>query len=208
MTYGELQSCPTCNSLTICLRTFSFASNRMICPSQHQRGICVGLIEDRTFLAMTTLVDACETLLTVPPLPAPSSLSKTKSSLRKSSLNSRPISRVSVLLLSEFPIPPGICASPSEGLGALAGALFNVRFLAFLRLKEFGLKGSDIFAIHEICPYAVQAHKESCLGSDTVDCTPLRLPSSCNGVRGYQVAVAAMEAWRYQKEAGAMGIYQ
>lgn len=102
---------------------------------------------DLTFLAMTTLVEACLTLLTVPPFPAPSSFSTIRSSLRRSSLNSRPISSVSALLLSAFPIPPGTCASPSEGSAVLAGTLLMVRPLAFLRLNEFGLKESDMSAV-------------------------------------------------------------
>ena len=100
--------------------------------------------EGQTFLAMTTLVPACMTLLTVPPFPAPSSFSTTRSSLLKSNLNSRPISSVSVLLLSMLPRAPGICESPSEGFGALAGGALNARPLTFLRLSVLALKGSDI----------------------------------------------------------------
>lgn len=47
-----------------------------------------------TFLAMMALVGPCRHRLTVPPFPHPSSLSTSKSSLRRSSLNSTPSSRV------------------------------------------------------------------------------------------------------------------
>lgn len=47
-----------------------------------------------TFLAMMALVGPCRHRLTVPPFPHPSSLSTSKSSLRRSSLNSTPSSSV------------------------------------------------------------------------------------------------------------------
>jgi hypothetical protein len=100
----------------------------------------------RTFLAMTTLVPACMTLLTVPPLPAPSSLSTTKSSLLRSSLNSSPISRVSVLLLSVFPIAPGICESPSEGFDPLRGGALKARPFTFLRFSVLASNTFDMAA--------------------------------------------------------------
>ena len=104
-----------------------------------------------TFRAITTLVEACMTLLTVPPFPAPSSFRIMRSSLRRSSLNSRPISSVSVRLLSRFPRAPGICASPSDGLEALGAGLLRVSPLAFFLLKELGVKESDIVSIERSC---------------------------------------------------------
>jgi hypothetical protein len=199
MTYGELQSWPTCNSLTICLRTFSFASTRIIYSRQHQHDDGEVQLKNCTFLAITTLVEACMTLLTVPPLPAPSSFRTIKSSLRRSSLNSRPISRVSALLPSAFPVPPGICASLSEGLEALGWALIRVRPLAFLRLKVFGLKESDILAVLNVVSKSnARTRDESFWCSDTIDCTNLRLPSRGIRVRGYKGTMAAIESSRYQ----------
>lgn len=143
MTYGELQSWPTCNSLTICLRTFSFASTLIICSllstwEIFQRGLVP------TFLAMTTLVEACMTLLTVPPLPAPSSLRTIRSSLLRSSLNSKPISSVSVRSLSEFPKAPGICESPSDGLAVLGGGALSAKPLTFFLFSVLALNWSDM----------------------------------------------------------------
>jgi hypothetical protein len=100
-----------------------------------------------TFLAIITFVPACMTLLTVPPFPAPSSFSTTKSSLLRSSLNSRPISRVSVLLLSAFPNAPGICESPSEGFDAFAGGALSASPLTFFRFKVLALNVSDIVVV-------------------------------------------------------------
>lgn len=93
---------------------------------------------------MITFVDACMTLLTVPPLPAPNSFNTTRSSLRKSSLNSSPISSVSVRLLSAFARAPGICASPSEGLEPAFGAELRASPLTFLRFKVRALKASSM----------------------------------------------------------------
>lgn len=92
-----------------------------------------------TFLAIMTLVAACCTLLTVPPLPAPSSLRTMRSSDRRSRRNSTPISRVSPL--STLPIPPGIWASPAEGAAFGAGA-FRAKFLMFFLFIVFVLKAS------------------------------------------------------------------
>src|SRR5436305_10648956 len=96
---------------------------------------------------MTTFVPACITLLTVPPFPAPSSFRTTRSSLFRSSLNSRPISRVSVPLPSVFPNPPGKCESPSEGFDVFEGGAFRARPLTFLRFKVLALNGSDIVRV-------------------------------------------------------------
>lgn len=147
--YGELQSCPTWSSRRICLRTFSLASTRIICePPQasaphhdiFRRGI------KHTFRAMTTLVVACMTLETVPPFPAPSSFNGIKSSLRKSSRNSRPISRVSVRLPLRVPNPwasPSDCFETGLGVGFKARPLtflrFNVRALNWSVMAEIGL---------------------------------------------------------------------
>jgi hypothetical protein len=105
-----------------------------------------------TFLAITTFVPACMTLLTVPPFPAPSSFSTTKSSLLRSSLNSRPISRVSVLLLSVFPSAPGICESPSEGFDDFAGGALSASPFTFFRFKVLALNGSDIVVVEMQIP--------------------------------------------------------
>lgn len=104
-----------------------------------------------TFLAMTTLVAACCTLLTVPPLPAPSSFNTTRSSARKSNRNSTPISSVSPRSLL-FPIPPGICASPAEGLGVLGCAAFNANPLTFFLFIVRVLKASDDILTTDAAP--------------------------------------------------------
>src|SRR5690606_31971599 len=59
-----------------------------------------------TLRAMVVPVVICLTLLTVPPLPEPSSLMNSRSSGRKSSLYSIPISSCSFLLGSSLPGPP------------------------------------------------------------------------------------------------------
>lgn len=100
---------------------------------------------------MTTFVVACITLLTVPPLPAPSSFRTIKSSFLRSSLNSSPISSVSALLLSAFPIAPGACASPSDELGCFGGGgAFKARPLTFFLFRVLALNGSDIVLIVDI----------------------------------------------------------
>ena len=95
--------------------------------------------------AMTRFLGLCKTLLTVPPLPAPKSLSTTKSSLLRSSLNSTPISRVSGFSLLRPARPPGICESPAGGVAGLGGAA-SARPFTFLRFMVFALKGSDMVA--------------------------------------------------------------
>ena len=98
----------------------------------------------RTFLAITTLVAACCTLLTVPPLPEPSSRRTIRSSAFKSSWNSTPISSVSCL--SSLARLPGTWASPAEGAGFGGGALraSPLRFFLFIVL---GLNGSAILLV-------------------------------------------------------------
>jgi hypothetical protein len=98
-----------------------------------------------TFRAMTTLVAACCTLLTVPPLPAPSSFMTTRSSDRKSRRNSTPISSVSPRSL--FPRAPGTCASPGDGETALGAGAFRAKPLMFFRFIVFVLKESAILTI-------------------------------------------------------------
>lgn len=100
-----------------------------------------------TFRAMTTLVLACFTLLTVPPLPAPNSLRTIKSSLRRSSSNSKPISSVSFLLPSRLPGPPGTCDCPSGGSAVLVEVFGRVKFLIFRRLDGWGGVKPDIVLI-------------------------------------------------------------
>lgn len=91
-------------------------------------------------------MDACITLETVPPFPAPSSFNVTRSSLRRSRRNSRPISSVSVLLTSLFPTGPGACASPSVGLEVGLGAALRARPLTFLRFNVRAWNGSVMAA--------------------------------------------------------------
>lgn len=61
--------------------------------SQTRLSDCIRTDIELTFLAMMKPVGTCLTRSTVPPLPAPSSFSTSKSSLRKSRLNSTPSSR-------------------------------------------------------------------------------------------------------------------
>lgn len=131
-----------CSSLTICLRTSFFASTWMTWGYRFSHLTPKHATWFRTFLAIITFVAACITLLTVPPLPAPSSFKTMRSSLRKSNLNSTPISKVSVLPTS-FPSAPGICASPAEGTAFFADGV-NARFLVFLRLKVRDFLSSDM----------------------------------------------------------------
>jgi len=100
-----------------------------------------------TFLAMITLVEACMTLLTVPPFPAPSSFKTMRSSLRRSSLNSNPISNVSVRSLSELPHDPGICESPSDGLAVRGGGAFSAKPFTFFLFNVLVLNGSDMLPL-------------------------------------------------------------
>jgi hypothetical protein len=117
-----------CSSLTILFLTSFFASTWMI------------------FRAMTTFQPVCRTLLTVPPLPAPSSLIISRSSLRRSKRNSTPISNVSARSEAGLPKPPGTWASDSEGAGGFGGAE-SARPLTFLRFIVRALKGSGASAM-------------------------------------------------------------
>jgi hypothetical protein len=127
---GELHSCIICSSRTIRFLTSFLASTCIICRVVSISGDA-SQPKSLTFRAMMTLVAACCTLLTVPPLPAPSSLRTTRSSDRRSSRNSTPISRVSPRS-TLLPSPPGICESPAEGVtffGGAARARFRMFFL-------------------------------------------------------------------------------
>jgi len=98
-----------------------------------------------TFLAITTFVAVCITLLTVPPFPAPSSFRIWRSSLRRSSLNSTPISRVSPRF-SSFPLAPGICASVAAGAALGAGALRASPLTFFLFIVRVANASLDMLA--------------------------------------------------------------
>jgi len=84
-----------------------------------------------TFRAMICFVATCCTFATVPPLPAPSSFSTIKSSFRKSSLSSRPIS-------SESSFRSFFSGAPRSVLGAGArGPAVKARPLTFFRFSVF-----------------------------------------------------------------------
>lgn len=84
-----------------------------------------------TFRAMICFVATCCTFATVPPLPAPSSFSTIKSSFRKSSLSSRPIS-------SESSFRSFFSVTPVSMPGARArGPAVRARPLTFFRFKVF-----------------------------------------------------------------------
>jgi hypothetical protein len=94
----------------------------------------------RTLRAMMVPVDKCLTLLTVPPLPDPSSFRTSSSSGRKSSLYSMPISSCSSLLASSLPLSASYLFSAVGGGFGAAGVRASP--LTFLRFMERGAKSA------------------------------------------------------------------
>ncbi len=94
-----------------------------------------------TFRAMVVPVGKCRTLLTVPPLPDPSSFTISRSSWRMSRLNSIPISSWASFPTSSALEPPAPQLEPlpepeeADGLGGP-----RARPLTFLRFMERGAK--------------------------------------------------------------------
>lgn len=97
-------------------------------------------VSSRTLRAITVPVVKCLTLLTVPPLPEPSSLRISRSSGRRSSLYSMPISSWPSLPSSRALSTSARLVSAVGGGRGAAGV--RARPLTFLRFMERGANGS------------------------------------------------------------------
>lgn len=139
------------SSRTIRFRTSFLASTCIIWWAVSRASTAVSSRQHRTFLAMTTFVAACCTLLTVPPFPDPSSRRTIKSSAFRSKRNSTPISSVSARL-SSF---RGACESPAAGAGFGGGAL-RARPLTFFLFIVFVLNAESammaVWGRRRCCP--------------------------------------------------------